>query len=112
MMKIKMFKKRYHSVHNDFKTGILCKITIFGGIILLIIYVLITLLSFIFGSESSGFLNQIYSFSQSSYMSTILAFSILMIGASIILYFFSCQFAKLSEIAKDIENEVDLSNKK
>ena len=107
-----MIKKRYFSVHNDFKTGILCKITIISGVILLILYLSISLLSFIFGSESTGFFNQIYSFSQSSYMSTILAFSILLIGIGVILYFFSCQFAKLSEIAKDIENEDDSTDKK
>jgi amino acid transporter len=103
-----MFKKRYFSAHNDFKTGILHKITLIIGIALFIIYLIILGISFIFGSESSGFTNDIYNYSQSGSINTILAFSILFIGASIILYFFCCQFAKLSKIAEEIENDENL----
>jgi hypothetical protein len=39
---------------------------------------------------------------------TILAFSILCIGLGLISYFFSCQFAKLSKIAEEIENDESL----
>ncbi len=102
-----MIKKRYFSIHSDFKTGILCKISFFIGLILLIIFIFLKIVSFIAGSESSGFFEQIYNFSQTSSINTILAFSILLIGASVILYFFSCQFAKLSKIAEDLENEED-----
>ena len=103
-----IFKKRYFSAHNDFKTGILYKITLIIGLVLLIIYLIIIALSFIFGSESSGFANDLYNFSRSGSMNTILAFSILFIGASVILYFFCRQFAKLSKIAEEIENDENL----
>ena len=103
-----IFKKRYFSAHNDFKTGILYKITFIIGLVLLIIYLVIIGISFIFGAESSGFINDVYNFSQSSSINTILAFSILFIGVSVILYFFCCQFAKLSKIAEEIENDENL----
>ncbi len=103
-----MFKKRYISVHSDFKTGILYKISLILGLILLIIFIFLKIFSIIVGSESSGFFEQIYNFSQTSYINTILAFSILLLGAAVILYFFYCQFAKLSKIAEDLENDENL----
>ncbi len=39
---------------------------------------------------------------------TILAFSILFVGLGLISYFFSCQFAKLSKIAEEVENDESL----
>jgi putative exporter of polyketide antibiotics len=103
-----MFKKRYFSAHSDFKTGIFCKISFFIGIILLISVIIIFIMSFIFGSESSGITEQIYNLSQSKLINTILAISILFIGTSIILYFFNCQFSKLSKIADEIEKDEKL----
>ena len=103
-----MFKKRYFSAHSDFKTGIFCKISFFIGIILLISVIIIFIISFIFGSESSGITEQIYNLSQSKLINTILAISILFIGTSIILYFFNCQFSKLSKIADEIEKDEKL----
>jgi hypothetical protein len=61
----------------------------------------------IIGEESSGLGKQIYDFSQSSHPNIILAFSILLIGFGIILYFFHCQFAKLAKIADEIEKSED-----
>jgi amino acid transporter len=103
-----MFKKRYFSAHNDFKTGILYKVALIIGLTLLIIYFIIISISYIFGSDSSGFVSDIYNFTQDGSINTILAFSILFIGASIILYFFCCQFAKLSKIAEEIDNDENL----
>jgi hypothetical protein len=103
-----MFKKRYFSAHSDFKTGILCKISFITGIALLVIVIFIFLISFIFGSDSTGIVEQIYNLSQTKIINTILAFSILLIGTSIILYFFNCQFSKLSKIAEDIEKDEKL----
>jgi hypothetical protein len=34
-----------------------------------------------------------------------IAFSIIFLGVGVILYFFNCQFAKLAEITKELENE-------
>ncbi len=100
-----MFKKRYFSANNDFKTGFLCKITFYIGIILLIIFIFFKACSVIIESGSSGFLGQLYDFSQTTYPNSILAFSMIFLFAGIVLYFFNCQFAKLAKIAEEIENE-------
>jgi len=99
-----MFKKRYFSAHNDFKTGFLCKFTLFFGIFLLIIFIFFKASFFIIGAGSSGFIGQIYDFSQTTYPNSILAFSMIFIFVGIVLYFFNCQFAKLAKIADEIEN--------
>jgi hypothetical protein len=98
-----MFKKRYFSTKDDFKTGFLCKFTLFVGILLLIIFIFFKVSSFIIGEESSGFVRQIYDFSQTIYPNSILAFSMIFLFVGIVLYFFSCQFAKLAKIAEEIE---------
>ncbi|UCH72421.1 MAG: hypothetical protein JSW62_02420 [Thermoplasmatales archaeon] len=98
-----MFKKRYFSTHDDFKTGFLCKFTLFLGILLLIIFIFFKISSFIIGEGSSGFIRQIYDFSQNTYPNSILAFSIILLFVGVVLYFFSCQFAKLEKIADEIE---------
>ena len=98
-----MFKKRYHSVDHNFKTGFLCKFTLFIGIFLLIIFLIITTLSFFANNESTGFLKSIYDISNSQTPESIVALSMIFIFVGIILYFLSCQFAKLSDIAHDIE---------
>jgi amino acid transporter len=103
-----MFKKRYISVHSDFKTGLFYKISLILGLILLIIFIIIKVTSFIVGSDSTGFAGDIYNFSQTPYINTIFAFSILLFAAAVILYFFNCQFAKLSKIAEELENEENL----
>jgi TRAP-type C4-dicarboxylate transport system permease small subunit len=98
-----MFKKRYFSVHSDFKTGLFCKITIFLGILLLIISLFFIISGYIIGDGNSGILNQIYEFSNTTIPNSILAFSIIFFAIGVILYFFNCQFAKLSKIADEIE---------
>jgi uncharacterized membrane protein len=103
-----MFKKRYFSAHDDFKTGFLCKFTLFLGIFLLIIFIFLKISSFIIGKGSSGLVGQIYDFSQTTYPSSILAFSIIFLFVGVVLYFFSCQFAKLAKIADEIEKGEDL----
>ena len=100
-----MFNKKYHSVHSDFKTGITCKFAFFLGTILLIIFGFFKISSFLIGSGSSGVLQPIYDFSQTTYPDSILAFSIISFFIGFILYFFHCQFAKLAKIADEIEKE-------
>lgn len=86
-----MVKKRYFSAHSNFKTGIMYKIFFILGFILLIIYLMDLFLHFFEPGESvSGVL---------------LALSILFIGGSFLLFFVSCQFAKLAKIADEIEKE-------
>lgn len=98
-----MFKKRYHSAHSDFKTGITCKFAFFLGILLLIISLFFKISSFLIDSGSAGDLQPIYDFSQTTYPDSILAFSIISFFIGFILYFFHCQFAKLAKIADEIE---------
>ena len=98
-----MFKKRYFSAQDDFKTGFFCKVTLFFGVILFLIFFFTKLSALIIGKNSTGFAKQIYDFSLTSLPNTILAFSILLLGIGLILYFFHCQFAKLAKIADEIE---------
>jgi uncharacterized BrkB/YihY/UPF0761 family membrane protein len=102
-----MFKKRYFSTDNDFKTGFLYKISFFLGLLLLIIFIFFKVSSFIIGAQNSGILNDIYNFAQLKYLESILAFSIIFIAVGFILYFFYLQFEKLAKIADEIENEED-----
>ena len=86
-----MFKKRNISVYSDLKTGFFCKFLLILGIVLLIFYIIQKTISFVDISENT--------------LGIILAFAILSLGLGFILYFLSRQFAKLAEIAKEIENE-------
>jgi len=86
-----MFKKKNISVYSDLKTGFFCKLLIILGAILLFFYILQITIALVDISENT--------------LGIILAFAILSLGLGFILYFLSCQFAKLAEIAKEIENE-------
>ena len=105
-----MFKKRRFSVHDDFKTGFLCKFFLFLGVLLLLVFVFFKVSSLFISSRGTGFLQLIYDFSRSSYVDSIIAFSIIFLGIGIILYFFHCQFAKLARIADEIENEDEIED--
>jgi hypothetical protein len=98
-----MFKKRYFSAKSDFKTGFLCKFAFIVGIVLLIISLFFIISSFLIESGSSGIFQEIYTFSQTNYPSSILAISIILFAFGFILYFFHCQFEKLAKIADDVE---------
>lgn len=86
-----MYKKKYVSVYSDCKTGFFSKLLFFIGIFLFIFYGLEIVFS-LFGVHSST-------------RGTILAFAILFLGLSFLLYFISSQFTKLANIAKEIESE-------
>jgi hypothetical protein len=86
-----MIKKRNISVNSDLKTGFFCKFLLILGIIFLLIYIVQAFLpNFSIEENLAGI---------------ILAFSILFIGVGIILFFFHCQFSKLAQIAKEVEQE-------
>jgi membrane-anchored glycerophosphoryl diester phosphodiesterase (GDPDase) len=91
-----MAKKHLFSAHNDFKTGIFCKFFLILGCILFIIYLVETLLHLIGLSADD--------------IGIILAFSILSLGLGLILYFFSRQFTKLSQIAEEVEQDESLGD--
>jgi len=105
-----MFKKRYFSAHNDFKTSFLCKLFLFLGVLFIIIFFVLGIISFFNIGEKSGIIKPLYDISKTSTPESILAFSILFFAVGIILYFFNYQFAKLSKIADEIENEEGLKN--
>ncbi len=98
-----MFKKRYFPINHNFKTGLLCKLSFASGIILLVLFVIMKIISFI-GSGGDGLLSGIYDFSISPSADAFLAFSIILIFVSIVFYFFNLQFSKLAKIAEDVEN--------
>jgi hypothetical protein len=105
-----MAKKRYFSAKDDFKTGFTCKLTLFFGLLLFLIYFFSELIGLIVGENSSGVFKQIYDFSQSTSPNSILAISIILFAIGIILYFFHCQFAKLASIADEIEKSENLDD--
>jgi hypothetical protein len=76
------------------KTGFFCRFFVVFGIILLAVYLVEVSLRPI--GLSVGVTG------------ALLAFAILSIGLGAILYFFSCQFAKLSAIAEEIESDESL----
>lgn len=91
-----MVKKKNISVYSDLKTGFFCKLFLILGSILLIFYVIQWIVPSIIITENiSGI---------------ILSLSILFLGVGIIAYFFYCQFAKLAEIAEEIEGEGNSEN--
>jgi len=91
-----MAKKHLFSAHNDFKTGFFYKFFLILGCILFIIYLIEKLLHPI-GLSDDG-------------IGTIFAFAILGLGFGFILYFFSRQFTKLSQIAEDVEQNESLGD--
>jgi hypothetical protein len=89
-----MAKKHHFSAHNDLKTGFFYKFFLVLGCILFIIYA-VEILTHLIGLNDDV-------------AGTILAFAILCLGLGLILYFFSCQFTKLSEIAHEVEKDETL----
>jgi len=100
-----MLKERRFSVDNDFRTGICSKIFFLVALILMIVSSIFFLFSIIFDEKSTGFTEILYDFSSSFYPETILSISIILLAIGVIFYFFNCQFKKLEEISKEIENE-------
>jgi hypothetical protein len=88
-----MAKRHLVSAHSDLKTGFFCKFFLILGGILVALY-LIFIFFRVLGEDVAG---------------AILAFAILFLGFGCVLYFFSCQFAKLSRIAKEVESDESLS---
>jgi len=99
-----MIKKRVFPAKGDFKTGILCKLSLLLGIILVLTYAILKISSFFIDKESTGFLQAIYEYSNSAQAESIIALGVISLAVGIIFYFFHCQFAKLAEIAEEIEN--------
>ena len=88
-----MVKTRYFSTKNDFKTGLLYKMFLMIGIILLIFYILQHTFNLVNNMENIA--------------GIALAFSILFIGGGLLLGFFSHLFSKLAKITDEIEKEME-----
>jgi hypothetical protein len=104
-----MFKKRYFSINNGFKTSFCFWIFLILGILFSIIYVFFRIFTFFNGENSSGFALELFKFSQTNIFNSILPFSIIFYAVAIIFYFFNCQFIKLAKIADEIENNKDIN---
>ena len=101
-----ILKEKHHSAYDDFRTGFFCKLSLFLGLFLLIVYVFLKVSSLLINQNDTSFLRLIYDASKSGYANSLIAFSILLIGVGFILYFLHYQFAKLAKIADEIENEM------
>jgi len=100
-----MIKKKKFSAYNDFKTGILYKISISLGIIFLIIFIFLKIISQLsINNTSIELLKYFYDLSLSDFPGLIISFSILLLSFGLILYFFKRQFLKLAKIADEIEH--------
>ena len=98
-----MFKKRYFSTSHNFKTGLLCKLFIILGIILLAFSIFFVVVSLVLDDSAAGFSGQLYDASVSTMPESLLSLAIISIAIGVIMYFFYCQFAKLEQIADEIE---------
>ena len=100
-----MIKIKHFSAYNDFKTGILYKILISLGLIFLIIFIFLKIISqFLINDTSMELLKYFYNLSLSDFPGLIISFSILLLSFGLILYFFKRQFLKLARIADEIEH--------
>ena len=100
-----MFKNKYFSTKHDFKTGFYFKLSLFLGLFLLFIFIILKISSLLVDKNSTGFLKSLYEISQGTITDSIGAFSLIFIAVGIIIYFLYSQFVKLDEIAKEIEED-------
>jgi len=100
-----MFKNKYFSTKHDFKTGFYFKLSLFLGLFLLFIFIILKISSLLVDKNSTGFLKSLYKISQGTITDSIGAFSLIFIAVGIIIYFLYSQFVKLDEIAKEIEED-------
>lgn len=98
-----MVKKRFFSAHYDFNTGFLSKCFIVFGIVLLVLAVFFSLISFFPSDQSSGILSFFSTIIDAGFIDISFAFAIIFIGIGFILWFLHRQFTKLADIADDIE---------
>lgn len=94
-----IFKNKKKSVKQYRKTSSnLFKITLFLGISLLIVFIVLKVMSFM-GPDS-----EFYELSNSTVPGTIISISILFLAVSVIMYFFDYQFSKLEKIIEEVES--------
>ena len=79
------------------------RVLIFLGIVFIIVFVFFKIISVIIGSNNTGFLKSLYDISISTAPESVAALGLIILFFGFLLLFFSRQFAKLAEIADEIE---------
>lgn len=105
-----MIRERHFSVKDDFRTGFFSRLFFILSLVLIVAVIFILTIGFFFSEENSGVIGFIVGLSNSSVVDTLIAFLIICLGLSTILFFFKRQFAKLDEIAKEFEDTLDESD--
>ncbi|MFH1013130.1 MAG: hypothetical protein V1769_01300 [Thermoplasmatota archaeon] len=100
-----MFRERHFSVQNDFHTGFFSRLFFIFAFILVVLILFIAIIGMSFAIETNGIIGVIVGLYHSSIIDVLLAFLIITVGLGGILYFFNRQFAKLNEIAKELDDE-------
>ena len=88
-------KRKKSAKHYKQRSDILFKILLFLGVILLISSIVLTIISINSSDATTDY---------SSIANSVFSISIIILAFAVILYFFKRQFAKLAEIAEEIEN--------
>lgn len=96
------FKRKSSAKQYTRRSDLLFKILLVIGIILLIGSIILMIIS-ITSSSNTGT-------DYSSISNSVFSISIIIIAFAIILYFFKRQFAKLADIAEEIENNIEFSD--
>jgi len=104
-----MFRERHFSVQNDFRTGFFSRLFFIFAFILFVLIIFITIIGISFSNETNGIIGVIVGLYHSSIIDVLLAFLIIAVGLGGILYFFNRQFAKLNEIAKELDDEESIN---
>jgi hypothetical protein len=95
------FKRKDSAKQYKQRSDILFKILLFFGIILLISSIVLMMISMTSSNISTDY---------SSISNSVFSISIIILAFAVILYFFKRQFAKLADIAEEIENNIEYSD--
>lgn len=96
------FKRKKSAKQYKQKSELLFKILLFFGIILLLGSIVLMVIS-ITGISDAGT-------DYSNISNSVFSISIIILAFAVILYFFKRQFAKLADIAEEIENNIECSD--
>lgn len=105
-----MIRKKFFSVKNDFRTGVLSRVFLALAFILFFCIVLIITIGILFANETNESIGLVVSLYHSSVIDILLAFLIITVGLGGILWFFKRQFVKLDTIANEYEEETNDQN--
>ena len=93
------FKNKKRAVEQYRKTsGFLSKISLFLGLLLLIVFIVLKIVSFM-GPDAA-----MYDVANSNVPGIAISFSVILIAVAIIMYFFDYQFSKLEKIIEEVES--------